>query len=47
MARPPSPRGPASPAAQTIQQALGLHRQGRLFEAEGLYASILAERPNH
>jgi protein O-GlcNAc transferase len=39
---------PSAPAfAQAVQQALGLHRQGRLFEAEGLYASVLARRPDH
>jgi protein O-GlcNAc transferase len=46
MARKPNPQsGPA--AAQIVQQALGLHRQGRLFEAEALYGSVLAERPEH
>jgi protein O-GlcNAc transferase len=46
MARPPSPQ--SSPAsAQAIQQALALHRQGRLAEAEGLYVSVLAQRPNN
>jgi predicted O-linked N-acetylglucosamine transferase (SPINDLY family) len=44
--KPPSPQsGPAF--AQTIQQAMGLHRQGRLPEAETLYASVLAQRPDH
>lgn len=44
--KPPSPQaGPA--LAQTVQQALGLHRQGRLLEAERLYASVLAQRPDH
>jgi protein O-GlcNAc transferase len=44
MARKP-PSGAAF--AQVVQQALALHRQGRLFEAEGLYASVLARRPDH
>jgi protein O-GlcNAc transferase len=44
--KPPFPQsGPAF--AQAIQQGLGLHRQGRLFEAEALYASVLAQRPDH
>jgi protein O-GlcNAc transferase len=46
MAKPPSPQ-PLPSAAQTVQQALGLHRQGRLFEAEALYGSVLARRPEH
>jgi protein O-GlcNAc transferase len=32
---------------QTFAQALALHEQGRLAEAEPLYAAVLAERPNH
>jgi predicted O-linked N-acetylglucosamine transferase (SPINDLY family) len=44
--KPPSPP-PGAAFAQIIQQALALHRQGRLFEAEGLYASVLARRPEH
>jgi protein O-GlcNAc transferase len=34
-------------AAQLVQQATGLHRQGRLNEAEGLYQSVLARHPAH
>jgi protein O-GlcNAc transferase len=43
------PRSPQSNAgtAQLVQQALGLHRQGRLSEAAALYGSVLAERPEH
>src|SRR5690348_16908353 len=40
----PPQHSPAS--AQLIRQALALHRQGRLSEAEGLYASVLARRPD-
>lgn len=32
---------------QALAQALGLHQQGRLAEAERLYAAILAVRPDH
>lgn len=32
---------------QALAQALALHRQGRLAEAEPLYAQILAVRPDH
>jgi protein O-GlcNAc transferase len=42
MANPPSSQSTA--AAQVVQQALGLHRQGRLNEAEALYRSVLARR---
>src|SRR6202521_85288 len=31
--------------AQTVQQALALHRQGRLAEAERLYRAALAQQP--
>ena len=45
--KPPTPAaGPADDPRQTLQVALQLHRQGRLTEAERLYAAILAKRPN-
>ncbi|MFO7604132.1 MAG: tetratricopeptide repeat protein [Gammaproteobacteria bacterium] len=31
----------------TLQQAIGLHQNGHLIEAERLYASILAHQPDH
>jgi protein O-GlcNAc transferase len=34
-----------TPLAQTVQQALTLHRQGRLAEAERLYRAALAKQP--
>jgi len=43
--KPPTPQ--TSPAAAQVEQALALHRQGRLFEAEQLYRSLLARRPAH
>jgi len=45
MAKPPSPQSTPS-AAQVVQQALGLHRQGRLREADVLYQSVLAGKPD-
>ena len=45
MAKPPSSQ--TTEAAQLVQQALGLHRQGRLNEAEGLYQAVLARHPAH
>jgi tetratricopeptide (TPR) repeat protein len=45
--KPPTPiAGPGNDPRQTLQAALQLHRQGRLAEAEQLYAAILAKRPN-
>ena len=32
---------------QAIQQAVALHRQGQLAEAEGLYSTILKAKPEH
>jgi tetratricopeptide (TPR) repeat protein len=37
--------GPRPSAAPEIQAAIALHRQGRLGEAEGIYAAILAVDP--
>jgi protein O-GlcNAc transferase len=44
--KPPSVQSSPTPA-QVVQQALGLHRQGRLLEAEALYRAVLAQRPGH
>jgi tetratricopeptide (TPR) repeat protein len=45
--KPPTPSaGPGDDPRQTLQAALQLHRQGRLAEAERLYAAILAKHPN-
>jgi predicted O-linked N-acetylglucosamine transferase (SPINDLY family) len=46
---PPSPLLNATPlnVPQALAQALELHRQGRLAEAEPLYSAILAVRPDH
>jgi protein O-GlcNAc transferase len=46
MAKPPSPQSSPT-AAQAVQQAMALHRQGRLLEAEALYSAVLAQRPGH
>ena len=45
---PPSPLLNAKPlnVPQALAQALELHRQGRLAEAEPLYSAILAVRPD-
>lgn len=45
MVKTPSPQSTA--AAQLVQQAFGLHRQGRLDEAAGLYRSVLVHRPDN
>lgn len=46
---PPSPLPTAKPlnVPQALAQALELHRKGRLAEADTLYSSILAVRPDH
>ncbi len=43
----PLPQAPASNVAQALAQALQFHHQGRLAEAERLYAEVLAARPDH
>ncbi|HXD44764.1 MAG TPA: tetratricopeptide repeat protein [Pseudolabrys sp.] len=47
----PSPQAAAQPAplnvAQAFAEGLRLHEQGRLAEAERLYAAVLAARPDH
>ncbi len=46
---PPSPHPQSAPfnVAQALALALKAHEQGRLTEAEALYAEILAVRPDH
>ncbi len=41
------PKAESLNVPQALAQALALHRQGRLAEAERLYAAILAVRPDH
>ncbi len=43
----PLPKSQALNVPQTLAQALKLHEQRRLAEAERLYAAILAARPDH
>jgi protein O-GlcNAc transferase len=43
----PLPKAPSSNVAQLLAQALQCHHQGRLPEAERLYAEILKIRPDH
>jgi predicted O-linked N-acetylglucosamine transferase (SPINDLY family) len=43
----PLPKAAASQVAQMLAQALQFHQQGRLAEAERLYAEILRLRPEH
>jgi len=43
----PLPKPAAFNLPQALAQALALHHQGRLAEAERLYGAILAERPDH
>jgi predicted O-linked N-acetylglucosamine transferase (SPINDLY family) len=42
-----APQGKPLDVARTFQQALELHHQGRIGEAEPLYAAVLAVRPEH
>jgi predicted O-linked N-acetylglucosamine transferase (SPINDLY family) len=41
------PQGKPLDIPRTIHQALELHHQGRIAEAERLYAAVLAARPDH
>jgi predicted O-linked N-acetylglucosamine transferase (SPINDLY family) len=43
----PQPQTPGFNVAQAFAQALRLHEQGRLAEAERLYSDVLAARPDH
>jgi hypothetical protein len=43
----PLPKAQPINVAQVFAQALTLHQQGRLSEAEPLYSAILAARPDH
>jgi thioredoxin-like negative regulator of GroEL len=43
----PLPKAQPINVAQVFAQALNLHQQGRLSEAELLYSAILAARPDH
>jgi len=43
----PLPQGKPLDVPRTIHQALELHHQGRIAEAERLYAAVLAARPDH
>ncbi len=43
----PQPKSAALNVPQTFAQALRLHEQGRLAEAESLYAAVLRVRPKH
>ena len=36
-----------SPIDRQIDEALALHRQGKLDEAEAIYHDVLAQHPNH
>jgi protein O-GlcNAc transferase len=44
---PPLPKAQSSDVAQALAQALQCHHQGRLPEAERLYAEVLKIRPDH
>ncbi len=43
----PLPQAPSSNVAQALAQGLQFHQQGRLAEAERLYAEVLKVRPDH
>ena len=43
----PLPKAQSINVAPAFAQALNLHQQGRLNEAETLYAEILGVRPDH
>ncbi len=43
----PLPQGKPLDVPRTVHQALELHHQGRIAEAEQLYAAVLAARPDH
>jgi protein O-GlcNAc transferase len=43
----PLPQGKPLDVPRTVHQALDLHRQGRIAEAERLYAAVLAVRPDN
>jgi protein O-GlcNAc transferase len=43
----PSPQAKPFDVPRTFTQALELHHQGRIAEAEPLYAAVLAARPDH
>ena len=43
----PLPQGKPLDVPRTMHQALELHHQGRIAEAEPLYAAVLAARPDH
>ncbi|MGH6684692.1 MAG: tetratricopeptide repeat protein, partial [Pseudolabrys sp.] len=47
MSHAPAPTAKPLNVPQALAQALELHRQGRLAQAEQLYASILTTRPDH
>ena len=38
---------PSSPINQMFQQAIGLHQQGLLREAQTIYEQIIKMQPNH
>jgi Flp pilus assembly protein TadD len=43
----PLPKGKPIDVPRTVHQALELHHQGRIAEAEQLYATVLAVRPDN